>query len=68
MSQTTSWARSPLVDRRASPLPPEPIRYIGAHVVREAVRRKEAAELADRRPKALARALARLVPAGLEDH
>jgi glycine/D-amino acid oxidase-like deaminating enzyme len=62
------WARSPLVDRRANRLPPEPIRYIGAHIVREAVRRKEAAELAGRRPKALARALARLVPAGLEDH
>ncbi len=62
------WARSPLVDRRTSPLPPEPIRYIGAHAVREAVRRKEAAELAGRRPRALARALARLVPAGLEDH
>jgi glycine/D-amino acid oxidase-like deaminating enzyme len=62
------WARSPLVDRRTNRLPPEPIRYIGAHVVREAVRRKEAAELAGRRPRALARALARLVPAGLEDH
>jgi glycine/D-amino acid oxidase-like deaminating enzyme len=62
------WSRSPLVDRQISPLPPEPIRYIGAHAVREAVRRKEAAELAGRRPKPLARALARLVPAGLEDH
>lgn len=62
------WTRSPLVDRNASRLPPEPIRYIGAHIVREAVRRKEAAELAGRRPTALARAFARLVPAGLEDH
>jgi glycine/D-amino acid oxidase-like deaminating enzyme len=68
LEKDDDWTRSPLVDRRTSHLPPEPIRYVGAHIVREAVVRKEAAELAGRRPKALARALARLVPAGLEDH
>ena len=57
-----------LWNRRAAALPPDPIRYIGAHVVREAVRRKELAEQEGRRPRRLHEALARLVPAGLEDH
>jgi hypothetical protein len=55
------------VDQRFGRLPPEPIRFVGAHVVREAVRRKEAAEAQERRPNPLAVALAKLVPAGLED-
>jgi glycine/D-amino acid oxidase-like deaminating enzyme len=58
----------PLWNRRAATLPPDPIRYVGAHVVREAVRRKERAELDGRRPNPLHSALAKLVPAGLEDH
>lgn len=62
------WARHPLVDRATGHFPPEPLRYAGAHIVREAVCRKEAAELAGRRPAPLARAVARLAPAGLEDH
>ena len=48
--------------------PPDPIRYVGAHVVREAVRRKELAEQEGRRPNRLHVALSKLVPAGLEDH
>ncbi len=58
----------PLWDRRPTPFPPEPVRYLGAHLVREAVRRKEAAELAGASPNPLHSWLARLVPAGLEDH
>jgi hypothetical protein len=49
-------------------LPPDPIRYAGAHIVREAVRRKELAEQEGRQPRRLHTALAKLVPAGLEDH
>lgn len=58
----------PLWNRRAATLPPDPIRYVGAHVVREAVRRKELAEQDGRRPNPVHSALAKLVPAGLEDH
>ena len=61
------WSRSGLVDQRSGRLPPEPIRFVGAHVVREAVRRKEAAEAQERTPNPLAVLLAKLVPAGLED-
>ncbi len=57
-----------LWNRRAATLPPDPVRYVGAHVVREAVRRKELAEQAGRRPNRLLSALSKLVPAGLEDH
>ncbi len=58
----------PLWNRRVRPLPPEPIRYVGAHVVREAVRRKERAEEEGKSPRRVYSSLARLVPAGLEDH
>ena len=57
-----------LWNRRAGTFPPDPIRYVGAHLVREAVRRKELAERADRNPSSLAIKISRLVPAGLEDH
>lgn len=58
----------PLWDRRSEAFPPDPIRYVGAHLVREAVRRKEMAEQAEKRPNAMFTWLARFVPAGLEDH
>jgi glycine/D-amino acid oxidase-like deaminating enzyme len=61
------WGCHPLVDRDGGRFPPEPIRYLGAHVVREAVRRKERAEMDGRRPSRVATALARFAPAGLED-
>jgi putative aminophosphonate oxidoreductase len=61
------WSQSSLVDQRFARLPPEPIRFIGAHIVREAVRRKEAAEAEGRTPNQLSVLLAKLVPAGLED-
>lgn len=58
----------PLWNRAAGTFPPDPIRYVGAHLVREAVRRKELAEQEGRRPNPLHTGLAKLVPAGLEDH
>jgi glycine/D-amino acid oxidase-like deaminating enzyme len=61
------WSRFPLVERSARRFPPEPIRYVGAHVVRAAVARKERAEIADRKPAWLDVRLSRLAPAGLED-
>lgn len=62
------WSRNPLVDRRVQHFPPEPVRFVGAHLVREGVRRKERAELAGRSPSRVASALARFAPAGIEDH
>ncbi len=63
------WSRYPLVDRRRElgRFPGEPIRFLGAHVVRGAVARKERAEREDRKPAWIDERLSRLAPAGLED-
>ena len=53
-------ARLPFVGRRQPFLPPEPIRYLGARIVREALIREDDARDAGRRPSLLVRALARL--------
>ncbi len=57
-----SAGRTPLPE-----LPPEPLRYLGGSLVRNAVLRKERAELAGTAPSATDRFLARFAPAGLED-
>jgi putative aminophosphonate oxidoreductase len=44
------WTASPLARGPRGRFPPEPIRYVGSLVVRNAIRRKEAAEDRDRRP------------------
>ena len=54
-----------LVDRDGGAFPPEPLRYVGAHVVRTAVARKERAEAGGRRPPRLASAVAELAPPGI---
>jgi putative aminophosphonate oxidoreductase len=46
-------------------LPPEPLRYLGGRLVREAVARKERAEDAGRRASRRTLAIAKLAPAGL---
>jgi putative aminophosphonate oxidoreductase len=46
-------------------LPPEPLRYLGGRLVREAVARKERAEDAGRRASRRTLVIARLAPAGL---
>jgi glycine/D-amino acid oxidase-like deaminating enzyme len=61
------WSVNGLIDRAADPFPPEPIRFLGAQVVREAVIRKERSELAGRPPRPLAVRVAALAPSGLED-
>jgi glycine/D-amino acid oxidase-like deaminating enzyme len=61
------WSESPLVDRRTGRFPPEPIRYLGAHVVREGVIRKERAEARGERPRQLWVQLAKLAPSGVID-
>jgi putative aminophosphonate oxidoreductase len=53
-----AWTRSPLVRGPFGKFPPEPIRFIGSIVVRNAIRRKEAAEDAGRRGNPFDRRLA----------
>lgn len=59
------WSRSPLVDLPARTFPPEPIRYLGAHIVRTGVVHKERAEIEGREPGRIACSLAAQVPSGM---
>lgn len=67
LGRQDKWGTYPLIGKSVGLFPPEPIRYIGAHVVRAAVARKERAEIEDRKPSFLAVKLSELAPAGLED-
>ena len=59
------WARSGLVGLKGrSRLPPEPIRYLGARIVRAAISRRNAAEIVNQTPGALVRYLSTLTPGG----
>jgi glycine/D-amino acid oxidase-like deaminating enzyme len=62
------WSNSGLVgiDRRSA-LPPEPFRYLGAKIVRAAIRRKNDAEIRNASPDAITRAVVRLMP-GASEH
>lgn len=53
-------ARLPIVDRRVRAFPPEPLRYAGARIIREALIRRDEAEDAERRPGPLVRLLVRV--------
>jgi putative aminophosphonate oxidoreductase len=57
------WTRSPLAGGPRGRFPPEPVRYVGSLIVRDAIRRKEAAEDRNRRPLRLDVALSRLAAA-----
>lgn len=57
------WTRSPLVNGPLGYFPPEPIRYLGSLMVRNAIRRKEQAEDNGRRPRHLDVRLARFAAA-----
>jgi len=67
LGRDDEWTRLPLVDRRHDHFPPDPVRFVAGRLVREAVIRKERAELRGRTPKRLAVRMAALAPAGLED-
>ena len=53
-------AQLPIVGARARRFPPEPFRYIGARMIREALVRKDEAEDQGRRPGMLTRAVTRV--------
>ncbi len=67
LERDDDWSRYPLVEWSARRFPPEPIRYIGAHFVRNAVVQKEWAEIRDQKPPYLAVKLSKLAPSGIED-
>jgi putative aminophosphonate oxidoreductase len=58
------WSNCGLVNRKIKLLPPEPFRYIGAHLVRDALVRKETLQDADRNAGPVTSLLASLSPAG----
>lgn len=57
------WSRCGLAKGPLGSFPPEPIRWLGAMMVRNAVRRKETAEDEERKPKAWDKWLAKLAGA-----
>lgn len=63
LGQDNNWSKCGLVgiDRRTK-LPPEPIRYVGAKIVRRAIRRKNDAEIVNQKPDRITRFLASLAP------
>ncbi len=67
LGRDDAWSRCSLVGRTCKSFPPEPFRYVGGTMVRNAVIRKEKAELQGQTPAMLDKLLARLAPSGLED-
>jgi glycine/D-amino acid oxidase-like deaminating enzyme len=59
------WSTSGLVRPPERWLPPEPIRYIGAHMVRAAIARKDRLDHLDQDPGPIVRSLAALAPGGI---
>jgi len=59
------WATCGLVVQPGRWLPPEPLRYVGAHLVRWAVRKQDRADLENRRVGGLVQRLAALAPGGV---
>lgn len=65
LDETDEWSRCGLVRPPERWLPPEPIRYVGAHVVRRAIRRKDSLGYLGRKPGPLARWFAGMAPGGI---
>jgi glycine/D-amino acid oxidase-like deaminating enzyme len=59
------WSRCGLVRRAVPWMPPEPFRFIGAHLVRGAIRQQDRFDHEDRNQGPIARALAGLAPGGI---
>ena len=59
------WSSAGLVRGPERWLPPEPIRFLGAHLVRAAIRRKDRLENENRTPGPVLRAMAALAPGGV---
>jgi len=68
LGRKDEWSACPLVNRAIPTMPREPVRYVGAWLVRNAIKRKEAAEARGNKPSRMDTALSRFAPSGLEDH
>jgi putative aminophosphonate oxidoreductase len=67
LDRRDEWSTIPLISAPARLFPPPAITFAGAHLVRNAVVRKENAEALGRPPGRVTSALAALAPSGLED-
>jgi putative aminophosphonate oxidoreductase len=67
LEREDEWTHHPLIGRPLRNFPSAPIRYVGAHIVRTAVARKERAEIQGSKPSWWSVQLAKFAPAGLED-
>ena len=65
LGQRDEWSSCGLVRPPERWLPPEPVRYIGAHMVRAAIRRKDSCEQSGRIADPLSRALSAMAPGGI---
>jgi glycine/D-amino acid oxidase-like deaminating enzyme len=65
LDERDEWSGCGLVRPVEPWMPPEPVRYIGAHLVRAAVRRKDRLAYHGREPGPLGRRLADLAPGGI---
>lgn len=63
LDRDNDWTRSPLTKGPLGHFPPEPLRYVGSIIVRNAIRRKERAEDEGRRPWPVDRMLSKLANA-----
>ncbi|WP_343584805.1 FAD-dependent oxidoreductase [Herbaspirillum sp.] len=63
LDEDNAWTRSPLTQGPLGLFPPEPLRYAGSIVVRNAIRRKERAEDENRTPAWIDRQLSKLANA-----
>lgn len=62
LGKRDQWAECGLVRSLRRTLPPEPLRYLGSHIVRKAVALREKAEDEGRRPGYLTKRIAALAP------
>jgi glycine/D-amino acid oxidase-like deaminating enzyme len=67
LGRKDQWSGCALVGRRCKAFPPEPVRFIGGSMVRNAVIRKERAEIGGYKANRLDVLMAGFAPAGLED-
>lgn len=67
MRERNEWTELPIVGAPRQDLPGEPVRFLGSHLVRSAVARKDEAEVNNRSPNAIVNAVAALAPRGVED-
>lgn len=65
LERQDEWAGCGLVVRTRRDFPPEPIRYLGGHLIRRAVILKDSAEDQNRKPGFLVKHVAALAPGGL---